>query len=270
MGTFLAFLAVVFVLWILNKGSSSKGSRDSQESRVHRSTPANPPQRPEPQPRPPTPKNDNVYKPKARAASTSSVTFRNTDQPAPGPASTAAGSTLRYADLSGLHDAFTGAPLNPQLGLYRCGKCSVFYHAESFEILKQENSGKCVACSSPSLQNVTEKSARSEQGRDYRPDVVTLSNYKNFVGRVVTFEGLVCEVKVSRSGTDYAVMFERASWVKGFKLIFFRKAIQRVGGVKFINSLSGRTISVRGLVVCHPVFGYQIIVSERSMVLSIV
>lgn len=270
MGTFLAFLAVVLVLWIINKGSSSKSSRDSQESRLYRSAPANSPRRPDPQPRPPAPNKDNVYKPKARAAHTSSVTFRNTDQPAPDLASTTVGATPGYVNLSGLHDAFTGALLDPRLGLFRCGKCSVFYHAESFEVLKQENSGKCVACSSSSIQSVTETNARSEQGRNYRPDVVTLSNYKNFVGRVVTFEGAVCEVKVSRNGTDYAVMFERASWTKGFKLIFFGNSIRRVGGVAFINSLSGRTISVRGLVVCHPVFGYEIIVSERSMIISIV
>jgi hypothetical protein len=269
MGTLLAILAIVFVLWIISKASGSKSSRSSEESRPHRSAPGHSPGPSAPQSRPPPPKKDNVYKPKAGSGNTS-VTFRNTDQPVPSSTKAAPEAAPIYADLSGLHDAFTGAPLNPQLGLYRCGKCSVFYHAESYEILKQENSSKCVACSSPSIQSVTEKSARSEHGRDHRPDVVTLSNYKSSVGRVVTFQGVVRDVKASKNGTDYAVMFEQASWTKGFKLIFFRKSIQRVGGASFINSFKGKTITVRGLVVSHPVFGYQIIVSERSMILSII
>jgi hypothetical protein len=281
MGTFLTVLAVGFFIWIIVKGANSNTSNSSRTrpssngSSARRPAPSSTPPRPSSPPSrpssPPSPqKKDNIYRPTPRAGHTSSVIFRNTDQSTSSSPGNVAGTVSSYADLSGLHDAFTGAPLNPQLGLYQCGKCKVYYHTESFEILRQENSSRCVACSSQSIQSVTEKTARSEPGRDHRPDVVTLSNYKNFVGRVVTFEGTVRDVKVSKNGTDYAVMFEYASWTKGFKLIFFRKSISRVGGVSFINSLKGKTVCVRGLVVNHPVFGYEIIVSERSMILSII
>lgn len=49
-------------------------------------------------------------------------------------------------DLTDLHDAFTGAPLNPALGLSQCTNCQVYYHSESFVVLREENGGRCVAC----------------------------------------------------------------------------------------------------------------------------
>ncbi|PSW06751.1 hypothetical protein C9I89_04245 [Photobacterium lipolyticum] len=88
------------------------------------------------------------------------------------------------------------------------------------------------------------------------------------IGSVVTFEARVVEVKESRRGNDFAVMFENKSWTKGFKLVFFRDAVRKVGGKPYISSLSGKTVRVRGLVVKHPRFGYEIIVSEKSMILS--
>ncbi|APG27037.1 hypothetical protein A7E78_03830 [Syntrophotalea acetylenivorans] len=63
-------------------------------------------------------------------------------------------------------------------------------------------------------------------------------------------------------------MFEDKSWTKGFKLVFFRTAISRVGGKRFISTLNGKTVKVRGLIVKHQTFGYEIIVSEKSMILS--
>ena len=176
-------------------------------------------------------------------------------------------SIINPVDLSGLHDAFTGAPLDKSLGLHQCQNCKVFYHSESMTVLLEVNSGKCVACQSSQIRAVN-VGQEQKSGRDYTPDVITLSNYREHVGSVVTFEAKVIEVKESRRGNDFAVMFERKSWTRGFKLVFFRSAVRKVGGKPYISSLSGKTVKVRGLVVNHPKFGYEIIVSEKSMILS--
>jgi len=106
-------------------------------------------------------------------------------------------------------------------------------------------------------------------GRDYVPAVVTLADFRKHFGRVVTFEGSVQSVKKSQRGLDYAAMFEHKPWAKGLKLMFFRAAVSAVGGSQFIDGLSGRTVRVRGLLVDHKLFGPQIVVSERSMILKV-
>lgn len=171
-------------------------------------------------------------------------------------------------DLSGLNDAFTGAALDRSLGLYQCQACKVYYHSESFAILKEANNSQCVACSSTKIIDILGSTDRS-RGNNYTPDVVTLNNYKKHVGSVVTFEGYVCKVNESRRGNDFAVMFENESWAKGFKLVFFRGAAVRVGGASYIKSLSNKKIKVRGLLIKHPKFGYEIIISQKSMILSV-
>jgi hypothetical protein len=174
--------------------------------------------------------------------------------------------------LQDLHDAFTGAPLNPQLGLYQCQKCKVYYHLESYNILQEVNSSKCVACQSTNITQykvTPAPSSRIFDGQDHTPTVVTLANFKNSLNTVVTFEGLVQSVQESRRGNDFAVMFENKSWTKGFKLVFFRGTVDKVGGREFINSLNGRKVKVRGLLLNHERFGYEIIISERSMILGV-
>lgn len=187
------------------------------------------------------------------------------------PASAARGKTgVSLADqIAGLHDAFTGAPLDTSLGLHQCGKCTVYYHAASFAVLRSENSSQCVSCGSVSIRPVSDDVPRPAAGRDFTPAVVTLANYRSKIGAVVTFQGLVCKVMESRRGSDYAVMFENTTWAKGFKLVFFRGSISACGGKRFIMSLEGKTVRVRGLLINHPRFGYEIVVSERSMILDI-
>lgn len=176
--------------------------------------------------------------------------------------------SIEPIDLSGLHDAFTGAPLNQSLGLYQCQSCKVYYHTESLQVLREANNSQCVSCQSINIVAVT-SGQRTERGRDYNPNIVTLNNFKDYVGRVVTFEGQVHRVNESRRGNDFAVMFENKSWARGFKLVFFRGAVRKVGGATYINSLSGKKVKVRGLIVNHPKFGYEIIVSEKSMILGV-
>ena len=64
-------------------------------------------------------------------------------------------------------------------------------------------------------------------------------------------------------------MFENKSWTKGFKLVFFRDAVEQYGGPRYIYSLKGKTIKVRGLLIRHQTFGDEIMINERAMVLSV-
>ena len=185
-------------------------------------------------------------------------------------------------DLVGVVDAFTGEALNAALGLYQCGNCRVYYHSASFDVIRIENGGKCVACPSVSIRVVSLSQTRTDsrpttgpkpretsQAVNYRPDTVALSNYREHVGRVVTFTGTVFKVIKSRNGKNYAAMFEDKDWCDGFKVVVFRGKITAAGGGDFLRSLASRRISVRGLLQKHPIFGYQIVVSERMMILTI-
>lgn len=274
------FLIFIGVCWLVSKVSGGNKSNSSSTNNTRntrdtynqntRSSPPPPPPTPPPPPqqKPSTPRQ--AYRPSARTQTSASA--RPTIKFSPEASSSNSFSNdnrsgLAGIDLSGLHDAFTGAPLDKKLGLHQCQNCKVFYHSESVTVLLEVNAGQCVACQSTQIQSVN-VGQEQKSGRDYTPDVITLSNYKDHVGSVVTFEAKVVEVKESRRGNDFAVMFERKSWTRGFKLVFFRSAVRKVGGKPYISSLSGKTVRVRGLVVNHPQFGYEIIVSEKSMVLS--
>jgi hypothetical protein len=88
-------------------------------------------------------------------------------------------------------------------------------------------------------------------------------------GRVVTFEGSVPRVIVSRSGRGIAVMFEDTTWTRGLKLVAFPRAVARLGGLDVLRALEGRIVRVRGLLQRHPKFGYQIVVHDPAMILSV-
>lgn len=210
--------------------------------------------------RPPTKKD--VYRPRPSKPGRPRIVF---DKPKPG----AAGPVPTGEALAGLHDAFTGAPLDVRNGLHQCPACQVYYHTASVAVLREENASRCVACGSGNIVALTSTQARSSRGRDYNPDVVTLANYRDHFDRVITFEGKVQAVRLSRRGMDYAVMFENAAWTKGLKLVFFRGSVRAVGGSDFIDGLGDRTVRVRGLLINHPRFGPEIIISERGMILKV-
>jgi hypothetical protein len=170
-------------------------------------------------------------------------------------------------DLKDLVDGLTGKLLTPTLGLYQCRRCRTYYQEDSFEVIRRENGSKCVSCGHVEIANVSDQ--REQRGVNASVGAVTLEDYRKHVGRVVTFEGLVCNVITSRSGRSYAVMFEPTSWVKGFKMVIFGDEVSRVGGAPFLLGLRGRRLRVRGLVTRHDTFGYQIIVSDRAMILGI-
>lgn len=208
-----------------------------------------------------TKQNTSTFRPSSQSRRNTNISFKTSS-------SSSTGSSPAETDLDGLHDAFTGAPLDKNLGLHQCQSCKVYYHTESLQVLREANNSQCVSCQSTNIVAVIGVS-KSKGGRDYTPDVVTLDNYKQHEGSVVTFEGIVSKVNESRRGNDFAVMFEHKSWIKGFKLVFFHSAVRKVGGSSYINSLAGKRIKVRGLVINHPKFGYEIIISEKSMILSV-
>ena len=273
----LLIIGGVFLLLVVFSKSSNKRKKPSdsstysspgrlrkeQNTEVFRQSPrprSNAPIQP-PVSRPKKKQNTETFRPSSRPRSSSSISFKT-------PSSTSNASSVPAAvDLEGLHDAFTGAPLDKGLGLHQCQSCKVYYHTESLQVLRELNESQCVACQSKNIIGVI-ASGKATGGKDYTPNIVTLHNYRQHEGSVVTFEGRVHKVNESRRGNDFAVMFEDKSWVRGFKLVFFRGAVRKVGGATYINSLAGKKVKVRGLVIKHPEFGFEIIVSEKSMVLS--
>jgi hypothetical protein len=78
---------------------------------------------------------------------------------------------------------FTGAPLNPALGLYQCTTCQVYYHAASIEVLREENSGRCVARGSTALVARGAQEARTSRGRDATVDSTLSTGARPFLVR---------------------------------------------------------------------------------------
>ncbi|HOW43505.1 MAG TPA: hypothetical protein PLF03_07545 [Candidatus Omnitrophota bacterium] len=207
------------------------------------------------------PKHRYGYKPRSSSSSSQKIKFVTTEAKG--------GKAVLNEDLSGLVDAFTGALLDKSRNIFQCSRCKVFYQEESFKLLQEENSGRCVSCSSTHTIGVVIGNRFEVKGKNPEVGVITLSSYRQYEGRVITFEGSVLNVKQSRRGGDYAVMFEDRSWKDGLKMVVFRRDVQRVGGDSFILNLYGKRVKIRGLLIDHHRFGYEIIVAERSMILSI-
>lgn len=172
-------------------------------------------------------------------------------------------------------DFVTGAALRTSASTYQCGDCLAHYSPESFDLLRSENGGRCASCRSVNLRALGAQRPQETQrtvppsARAAGPGAATLTNFRSFEGQVVTFTGRVLKVLESRRGGDLAVMFEDKSWKHGFKLVFFKGALSAVGGPAYVRDLRGATITVRGLIVNHSQFGYEIIVNDRRMVLKV-
>lgn len=182
--------------------------------------------------------------------------------------------TIAADKLTGLHDAVTGLPLDPARGLYRCGRCFICYHTDSYQLLREQNEGRCVGCGGVSIAAVKSPvaawtAATAGKGRDHQAGITTLADYRSKTGQVVIFEGQCLRVLRSQRGLDYAAMFEPGTWSRGFKMVVFGGALDRLGGAEFVQSLVGRRVRVRGLVVYNRRFGYEIVVNDRSMILGV-
>lgn len=176
--------------------------------------------------------------------------------------------SIKEVDFKDIQDAFTGALLDTTKDIYKCAQCKVYYQMLSIQVLREENEGRCVSCRSKEIRLVKSFSAVT-RGINFVPTVVTLSNFKNYIGQTITFEGYVPRVNVSRDGRSYAVMFENTAWNNGLKMTVFKGTVRAAGGSKFLKSLQGRNIRLRGLLTSHPTFGYQIVVSEKEMILEV-
>jgi hypothetical protein len=173
-------------------------------------------------------------------------------------------------EVPDLRDAYSGVRLDPSRPIWQCARCQVCYHGESIELLRRQNDGQCVSCRSREIYPIPGDSAKSsDRSSSFRPDIVTLLDYRNHIGRVVTFEGYVLDIRPSRGGESFAAMFELGPWTESLKLVFLSRYLERAGGQDFISSLLRRNVRVRGLLVRHPIFGYQILVTDQSMIMSI-
>jgi hypothetical protein len=194
-------------------------------------------------------------------------------------------------DITGLVDALTQEALNRDTSLYQCQACQVFYQHASYELIRQECDGCCVACQSTRISlamggggggGSRSRNAAASPASSARPAtpaapaspaspaiVVTLRNYRSYLGQVVTFEGRVVRVLESSSGGSYAAMFEDLPWREGFKMVIREPHLQSVGGASFTRCLARRTVRVRGLITRHAIFGDQINVTDRAMIQAI-
>lgn len=168
-------------------------------------------------------------------------------------------------DIEGVNDAFTGEPLDTSLEVYQCSVCQACYSEDTLNFLRKENGGKCINysfCRGTEFVPVTKTNGKG-RGRNFAPSVVTLRDYRIYVGHVVTFEGYVHRVLPSQSGHSLAIMFEDASWTRGLKAVVLGPYITDAGGRRYLNSLPGRIVRVCGLLQEHPHFGHQILITKK-------
>ena len=135
-------------------------------------------------------------------------------------------------------------------------------------VLREANASKCMACGGSQLRRHGKGDSHAG-ARNHTPDTVTLANYREHFGQVVTFTGYVHEVKQSRRGVDYAVMFEAKPWTKGLKMVTFKGGVKNLGGAKALQGFAGKTLTIRGLLINDRVFGPEIIVDDPAMILRI-
>ena len=192
-----------------------------------------------------------------------------------------------------INDAFTGEKIDRLKEVFQCRKCSVYYHRESLELIRKENSGHCISCGNRAIEQVRVKKPRrrpermSQAGRAARnrevpqrvqepkaevkfsPYSVTIHNYREYMGRMVTFEGFVYCVSPSSDGKAYGAMFEKRSWGEGLKMLVLKNYLPLVGGADFLKSLEGKVIQIKGLLSSHPFYGDEILVTDSKMILEI-
>lgn len=246
MGILAAIIVVVWILFAWLGGSSGGSGRSGGSS-----------QRPPPEPRTRKPPTD-TYRPSSRSP-TKPINF--------GTGATQSASS-HGGDLRDINDAFTGRRLDLAQLIFECGNCHVFYQEASMAVLREANASKCMACGSSQLRRHG-KSDSNAGARNHTPDAITLTNYRDYIGQVVTFSGYVHEVKQSRRGVDYAVMFEAKPWTKGLKMVAFRGGVKNLGGGTKLKSYAGKTLTIRGLLINDRTFGPEIIVDDPAMILGV-
>ncbi len=96
---------------------------------------------------------DGTYRPKPRWTDIlDEITGRTPPRPAHDPGLV---HVVKRAELRGVRDAFSSAPIDASAPLARCGKCLAIYHETSRAALERENHGRCVVCGSSDLGRVS-------------------------------------------------------------------------------------------------------------------
>lgn len=174
--------------------------------------------------------------------------------------------------IKDLQDPLSGEPLRVELGknLYTCKNCLVIYLQESYEYIVQYNDSKCVSCGHRAIEVLKYYEKTKINIFSYNPNIVTLNNLKDHVNKSIKFTGTIVKILESKRG-DYALMFEDKPWVEGFKLIVFYPLMKPGRGLEreFLQSLVGKKITVRGILQKHEIYGYEILIFKRSMILDI-
>lgn len=249
-------IGIALFVWLLFGAASSPTSAGSPPRQA--ATPGSP--------RPGQPRHEAAAPPAAGLPAR--IVFRPVaETPRPRAPRTSTTPAVQSDAFAGLRDAVTGAPIDKARRLFQCRRCEVLYHEPSLALLREANRGQCVSCLGTDIAPLVVKPETPPPAAPaWQALRCTLADYRQRVGQVVVFEGRCVRVIPSRSGKDHAVMFENLGWKRGFKMIVFRRDVESVGGAAFLRGLAGRNLTVRGLIVKHPVFGYQIVVTDRSMI----
>ena len=177
-------------------------------------------------------------------------------------------------DIEGLQDPITGSLLMIEHGLYQCQKCNIIYQARSYFELVKENDSFCVCCKSTNIKEGT-KATQVKRNFDFIPSIIKISNYHKYIGQVVTFEGQSLYSKESKRGNDFAIVFENKDWQQSLKIVLSKRVLG-IRGPKseenarlYIDSLVGKTIKVRGLLVNSHLNGYRIVVLDKKNILGV-
>jgi Bacterial SH3 domain len=110
-------------------------------------------------------------------------------------------------NLSGLRDALTGMPLDPSRGLYHCARCKAYYHADSCELLRRENAGRCIGCGNTSFMSIS-----TVQAQPLEPDdpVNTIAPERPVVPRHPAFRVFFILPLILVCGVWLALQFHKA------------------------------------------------------------
>jgi len=178
-------------------------------------------------------------------------------------------STIGGVPIGDIRDPVTGEAFEEGEVIWQCLNCSAIYHTQSREFINDENDARCVAC----LER--NQIFRFQSGRgaarwiervQFRPELITIDDVNQNVGRIVSFEGRVVEVEQGRTGA-YTIKFERGPRASVFKLAISRRYISRFSrGSITIRSYQDHTIRVRGLIQKHSRHGLQILVNSEAMI----
>jgi len=261
-----ALLIVGFLIWALAQAGRSM-------------TPATPPAPPPPSPPPPPPPPSAPAPSRRRAAGARRGAEWWIDR-----ASVASG------DFTRKRDPISGARFSPGETVWT-HSCEAVYKPESYQLLLAENAGRCGCCADPGTwTRATVPAARAPASppppppapapapaprRTPRPPpswpttsdgalLVGVADARRHFGRVVQLVAPVLEVRRAAKGT-VALLFETGTYTAALKAVIFGRDVARFRGVGLAR-MEGRTVTVRGLLQRHPIFGPQVILSDPACI----